>query len=74
MTLVSIRPWVLDRGFYEHLLDDNRLYEVQLTDGLPDVFTQDLFAAEQLPAQALNAALPEIVTAEYLREPNPNSD
>lgn len=67
MTLVSIRPWVLDRGFYERLLDDNRLYELQLSDQLLDAFTQDLFAAEQLPVQALHAALPEIITADYLR-------
>jgi hypothetical protein len=66
MTLVSIRPWVLDRGFYKGLMDNNRLYELQLGDQLPDAFTQDLLAAEQLPTQALNAALREIVTADYL--------
>lgn len=67
MTLVSIRPWVLDRNFYKRLLDDNRLYEIQLNNGLPNAFTQDLFATEQLPTQALNAALTEIITADYLR-------
>ena len=66
MTLVSIRPWVLDRNFYKQLLDDDRLYEGQLTYGLSDAFKQDLFTAEELPTQALNAALPEVVTAAYL--------
>ena len=79
MTLLSIRPWVLDRSFYENLLDDEALYEVQTTgrfpDGfttgfsneLPDAFTRNLFAADALPADALIAALPEVVTPGYLR-------
>ena len=54
MTLMSIRPWVLDRGFYENLLDDEALYEAPLIgsipdgfrNGLPDAFTPDLFGAE----------------------------
>ena len=68
MTLVSIRPWVLDRGFYENLLDDEALYKAQSTNGLPDVFAHDLFAAEGIPAGALNVALREVVTPDYLRE------
>ncbi|MBI1256444.1 MAG: hypothetical protein GC204_03140 [Chloroflexi bacterium] len=75
MTLISIRPWVLDRSFYESLLDDEALYEVPLISRLPDgftnrvldAFTRDLFGAEELPAEALNAALPEVVTPDYLR-------
>lgn len=75
MTLLSIRPWVLDRSFYENLLDDEALYEAPLiggltdglTDGRYDLLTRDTFGAEELPAEALNAALPEVVTPDYLR-------
>ena len=81
MTMISIRPWVLDRSFYEHLLDDEALYEVPLIgsipdefkNGMPDALTRDLFGAEALPTKALNAALPEILTPDYLRAQSLNA-
>jgi hypothetical protein len=35
MTMTAIRPWILDRRFYERLVSDERLYEAQWTDDLP---------------------------------------
>ncbi len=81
MTLVSIRPWVLDRSFYENLLDDEALYEAPLIgsipdefkNGMPDALTSDLFGAEALPTEALKAALSEILTPDYLRAQSLNA-
>ncbi|MCC6611884.1 MAG: hypothetical protein IT320_00320 [Anaerolineae bacterium] len=68
MTMITIRPWVLDRGFYERLVSDERLYEGMLSDDFasrvePDMFTRE----EQLPLGALSIALREVVSADYLR-------
>lgn len=68
MTLTSIRPWVLDRGFYERLVNDERLYESLLIEDLPNQFNQEIFTAgEQLPLTALRSALRGVVTPSYLR-------
>ncbi len=68
MTLTSIRPWVLDRGFYEQLVGDKRLYEALLTEDLSIRFDEAMFSAnEQLPVEALSNALREVVTPDYLR-------
>ena len=68
MTLTSIRPWILDRGFYERMVSDERLYEVMLTEDMPNRFNREMFTGvEQLPLDALSVALREVVTPDYLR-------
>lgn len=68
MTITSIRPWILDRGFYERLVSDERLYETLSTEDLFNRFDEEIFTAvEQLPLSALNSALHEVVTPDYLR-------
>jgi hypothetical protein len=68
MTLTAIRPWILDRSFYERLLSDERLYEVPWTDDLSSRFAEEVFTpVEQLPLEALSIALREVVTPDYLR-------
>lgn len=68
MTLTSIRPWILDRDFYNRVVGDDRLYEALLTEELPNQLNREVFiAAEQLPVDALSVALREVVTSAYLR-------
>lgn len=68
MSLISIRPWVLDRGFYERLVSDERLYDALIAGELPNQFNRSVFInADQLPLGALNLALREVVTPDYLR-------
>lgn len=68
MTLASIRPWILDRGFYEGVVNDEALYEAMLTDEMPRRFNRDTFTeVEQLPVEALGTALREVLTADYLQ-------
>ena len=68
MTLTAVRPWVLDRGFYEGIANDERLYEALLTNDLPRRFNHDAFTEdEQLPLEALRIALGDVLTVDYLR-------
>ena len=68
MTLTSIRPWILDRGFYERMVSDERLYDALLTGDLPNQFNARIFVeGDDLPLSALNTALREVVTFGYLR-------
>src|SRR5690606_23722535 len=68
MTLTAIRPWILDRSFYERLVNDERLYETLLTEDLSNRFDEEIFTpVEQLPLDALSVALREVVTLDYLR-------
>ncbi|MBZ0304131.1 MAG: hypothetical protein K8J31_30630 [Anaerolineae bacterium] len=68
LTLISIRPWVLDRGFYERIVNNERLYEAVLTDELPNRINNEMFTVvEQLPVSALSNALREVVTPDYLQ-------
>lgn len=68
MTMTSIRPWILDRGFYERLVSDERLYEALWTDDLPTQFDNQVFTAvDRLPLDALGIALREVATPDYLR-------
>ncbi len=70
LTAISVSTWVLDRSFYEDLLGDTRLYEVMLSEDLPNYFNRR-FAREfdsDLPVAALGKALREVVTPEYLRD------
>jgi hypothetical protein len=73
MTLASIRPWILNRSFYERIVSDERLYDALFTGELPNQFNRKVFAsADQLPVKALNIALREVITPEYLRTQSMN--
>jgi len=69
LSVISVSAWALDRSFYEDLLSDTRLYEVLLSQDLPNYFNRRLAREidDQLPAAALGKALREVVTPEYLR-------
>jgi hypothetical protein len=68
MSLISIRSWVLDRSVYERMVSDERLYDAMLTGELPNQFNRSVFVdGDQLPLAAVNNALREVVTADYLR-------
>ncbi|MEZ4672552.1 MAG: hypothetical protein R3E39_32020 [Anaerolineae bacterium] len=68
LTMISIRPWILDRGFYQRLVSDERLYEALWTDDLPTQFDNQVFTAvDRLPLDALGIALREVATPDYLR-------
>lgn len=69
LTLTSIRPWVLDRGFYQGIVSDERLYETLLVNDLPRQFNRiAITPVEALPVNALARALQEVVTVDYQRE------
>jgi|GEM_PF-6214568 len=67
MSLTSLRPWILDRGFYERLVSDERLYDGLFVGELPNVFNRNILPNEQLPVAALNAGLREVITPEYMQ-------
>jgi hypothetical protein len=67
MSLTSLRPWILDRGFYERLVSDERLYDGLFIGQINNVFNRNIFTTEQIPVAALNAALREVITPEYMQ-------
>ncbi len=68
MIMSSMRPWILDRSFYEGVVNDDRVYDVLLNGELADQFNQQVLGtADQLPVAALNSALREVITPVYLR-------
>jgi hypothetical protein len=68
MTLIAIRPWVLDRGFYERIVSDERIYSSLFIGRVSNQYHLEMFTVEnQLPVPALNASLSEVVTPDYLR-------
>ena len=68
LSVISVSSWVLDRNFYTNLLGDTRLYEVLLSEDLPNYFGRRVVPeADNLPVRALSNALREIATPEYLR-------
>lgn len=71
LIVISINSWVLDRDFYVNLLDDPRLYEALLSQDLPLYINNRWFPREinrDLPPAALDKALREVMTPQYLRE------
>ena len=66
MPFVSICPWALDRGFYENLLDDEALYEARVDQRMPDALRLRPVRSGRNSAGALNVALREVVTPDYL--------
>lgn len=74
MTLTSIRPWILDRSFYQGLVEDERLYESLVTSELPRQLNDQLFMPEeQLPSDALSFALGQVITREYAQVESVNA-
>ena len=68
LIVASVSTWVLDRNFYTNLLGDTRLYEVLLSEDLPNYFNRRVVReVDSLPVKALGDALREVVTPEYLR-------
>ena len=71
LTLLSINSWILDRNFYINLLDDPKLYEALLSQDLPTYVNTRWFPREinsDLPPAALDKALREVMTPQYLRD------
>ena len=68
LSVISVSSWVLDRSFYTNLLGDERLYEVLLSEDLPNTFQRRIVTeADSLPTGVLSAALRQVVTPDYLR-------
>ncbi|MBN1836681.1 MAG: hypothetical protein JW820_12575 [Spirochaetales bacterium] len=71
LSLFSVSTWLLDRGFYLELVSDERIYEALLRDALRrEAHVSELAGVpglDQVPADALLAALREVVTPSYLR-------
>ncbi len=68
MIMSSMRPWILDHTFYEGVVNNDRVYDVLLNGELANQFNNQFFSpADQLPVTALNSALREVITANYLR-------
>ena len=68
MLMSSMRPWILDRGFYEQIVNNDRVYDALLNAELPNQFNQQILGtADQLPVAALNSALRQVMTLDYLR-------
>lgn len=71
LIMISINSWVLDRNFYVNLLDDPNLYEALLSQDLPMYVNNRWFAREinsDLPPAALDKALREVMTSQYLHD------
>ncbi len=68
MMMSSMRPWILDRAFYEGVVNDGRVDDVLWNGELANQFNRQVFsAADQLPVAALNSALREVITPNALR-------
>jgi uncharacterized membrane protein len=71
LILIAINSWVLDRNFYVNLLDQPDLYEALLSQDLPLYVNNRWFPREinsDLPPIALDKALREVMTPQYLRD------
>jgi hypothetical protein len=71
LIMISINSWVLDRNFYVNLLDNPNLYEALLSQDLPLYINSRWFPREinsDLPPAALDKALREVMTPQYLRD------
>ncbi len=68
MFMSSLRPWILDHGFYEGVVNNDHVYDLLLNGELANQFNRQVFtAADQLPVTALNSALREVITPNDLR-------
>jgi len=66
LTTLSVSTWVLDRSFYQGLLEDTRLYEIALSDTGSTSFGNFLVREMNLPREVL-PALKIVITPDYLR-------
>ena len=66
LTTLSVSTWVLDRSFYQGLLEDTRLYEIALSDTGSASFGNFLVREMNLPREVL-PALKTVITPDYLR-------
>ena len=66
LTTLSVSTWVLDRSFYQGLLEDTRLYEIALSDTGSTSFGNFLVREMNLPREVL-PALKTVITPDYLR-------
>lgn len=62
---VSVSTWVLDRGFYASLIDDERLYEIPA--GIGKSEWEEVARDTGIPLLRDPALLREVVTASYMR-------
>lgn len=60
--------WIADRSFYTNVLDNEALYAAFLETDLPTFLGQEVFASDQIPAEALAAGLQQVLTPAYLRD------
>ncbi len=68
MLMSSMRPWILDHTFYEGVVNNDHVYDVLLNGELANQFNSQIFsAADEMPVTALNSALQEVITSDYLR-------
>jgi hypothetical protein len=71
LIMIAINSWVLDRNFYVNLLDNPNLHEALLSQDLPLYVNNRWFPREinsDLPPAALDRALREVMTPQYLRD------
>jgi hypothetical protein len=71
LIMISINSWALDRNFYVNLLDSPNLYEALLSQDLPFYVNSRWFPREinsDLPPAALDKALREVMTPQYLHD------
>jgi hypothetical protein len=71
LTLLSINSWILDRNFYVNLLDDPNLHDPFLSEDLPQYVNSRWFPRQinsDLPPAALDKALREVLTPQYLHD------
>jgi len=68
LSVISVSSWVLDRNFYTQLLGNERLYEVLLSEDLPNYFSRRVVTeVDDVPVSALSSALRAVVKPDYLR-------
>jgi hypothetical protein len=71
LTLLAINSWILDRNFYVNLLDDSSVYDPLLSQDFPQYVNSRWFPQQinsDLPPAALDKALREVMTPQYLRD------
>ncbi|HRE49245.1 MAG TPA: hypothetical protein PLD47_16070 [Aggregatilineales bacterium] len=68
IAFASVSTWILDRGFYLNLLDNDAIYEAFLSDELSaDLKLTTSGGASALPPEAVLAGLRTVLTPAYLR-------
>ena len=71
ITVIGVNAWAMNRDFYLQLVGDPRLYEMALADESASIHFGDeevFFQGQHLPATALDRALREVVTPQYMSD------